>query len=372
LYSNDINNLLNKSGISLSRHISYNNFCSIEIKLEIEKGFIYTYSYNQSYQKINLTIDIHTNHKLSNKQLLIILIRSYFIPSYYQETKSLKIDIYLTNIKKIKSTNNNYFGSKEINSGSTDGNIITIWREEEFLKLILHESIHYYQLDNSFKWLSNDTELDQKIDCHFQTNNDMEYRIYETFTETLALILNTMFSTQERINLEVKKSQTKHNKNIDFNYFLELFEYEKKFSIFQTAKILKQIGLNNFNDFMIQTSDKNKCLELRTIKKHNQLIQKTPVLEYFILKTASIINFDKYIEYQIDKSNTTDFYINHNTIELNDIHKYYDMLYFIISDNTHINYFHKNVNLCLQSLNNPKIYQNIKNEHLESFRLTLF
>jgi len=354
LYSNDIYNLLNQIGILLSNknnNISYNNFCPIEIKLEIERGFIYTYSYNYTYQKIKLNIIIHSNHKLSNKELLTVLTRSYFIPIYYQDTKPLIIEIYLTNIKKIKTTNDNYFGSKEINSGSTDGNKITIWRREEFLKLILHESIHYYQLDNSFKFILDERNLKQKIDCHFQTNNDSGYRIYETFTETLALLFNTMFLSN------------------DFEYFLELLENEKKFSIFQTSKILKNLGITTFNDFIINTNDKNKCLELRIIKKNNQLNQKTSVLEYFILKTASIINLDKYIEYQINKGGN-EFYISKKGIELNNIDVYYDMLHSIIIDNN--NYFQKNVNMCLKLLMNHNIYHNIKKEHLETFRLTLF
>ena len=50
---------------------------------------------------------------------------------------------------KTSSKSSNLFGPEEVNSGSTDYRTITIWRSEEHFKVILHESIHFFNLDGS-------------------------------------------------------------------------------------------------------------------------------------------------------------------------------------------------------------------------------
>lgn len=382
----EIYQLLNQVGITLSQGLSNNRFCPVEIQLEIENGFKYIYKYQGKYQESYLSLKIHSHQRLKKGQLLQILARSYFIPVYYQDSKPLIMEIYLSEHQKKKRTNDNYFGSREINSGSTGGDKITIWRKEEFLKLILHESIHYYQLDRCWDWFPELNKIKEKIDCQFQANNNQEYRIYETFTETLALILNSMIvsnnsnnnnnkKTKKRnINNRIQKKQTlknRKNENNQWELFLEIFEYEKKFSLFQVAKILKIIGITKIEDFLIDSeNNSDKCLELRNQNKDYQLIQKTSVLEYFFFKTASIIDFDKYLEYQIKKGGK-EFYKTRKGIELNNINNYYKLILEVTSSKI----FQKNVNYCLELLNkNNNLSRKIQNNKRcwETFRMVLF
>jgi hypothetical protein len=77
--------------------------------------------------------------------------------------------------KMIPNKPNQVIGTNECNSGATisygqSSKYIIIWREEELEKVLLHELIHYYQLDKAIK-------------------GPRDYR--EAYTETLATLLYT-------------------------------------------------------------------------------------------------------------------------------------------------------------------------------------
>ena len=67
---------------------------------------------------------------------------------------------------------------------------IVIWRKEEHMKLILHESIHFYNLDGSLDLSNQNNQIN--LECHYQIGDRNETRIYEAYTETLAVFLNSL------------------------------------------------------------------------------------------------------------------------------------------------------------------------------------
>ena len=125
--------------------IFYNKFMSYEICNFIVKNIKYKFVIkNKNY---NITFYFY------NKDKNILLINEIINVVNYCKTildinKQINLVLYLTPLKKkfTKELNVN-----NINSGSTNLQEIYIFREEEILKVIIHELIHYskYDLQNS-------------------------------------------------------------------------------------------------------------------------------------------------------------------------------------------------------------------------------
>ncbi len=100
----------------------------------------------------------------------------------------IKFKILLTDQLKKLPRKCKLFGPEEVNSGSTDYQTITLWRKEEHFKVILHESVHFYNLDGTFDLSHQNDNIN--LEKHFQIAPNTKTRIYEAYTETLAIFLN--------------------------------------------------------------------------------------------------------------------------------------------------------------------------------------
>ena len=112
---------------------------------------------------------------------------------------------------------------ENMNSGSTfPGNVIMIWRKEEFFKVLIHELVHYYGLDfnnhpHVLAKMSEHRDKVLRINCSDYVN--------ETYTELLGLTLHSVIFA--------------HIHKISFDYILN---YELFFTLFQIAKMIKFFG----------------------------------------------------------------------------------------------------------------------------------
>ena len=195
--------------------------------------------------------------------------------------KRVKVLIYIIEYLRIKSKNTNYVkiylvlsklektfpedGVMEVenaNTGYTDfmKNIIFIWRLEEFEKVILHEIIHYFELDDNMK--------DDKSRIKIQG----EHRYYEGFTDfwgiyyyIIYLSLITKIKIKKLLELELcfiknqamqlnsllklnswehKPLKTIIQKTAGFSYYIIkylLFEYSHNNKIINNLKILDTV-----------------------------------------------------------------------------------------------------------------------------------
>lgn len=183
-----------------------------------KKYFLDKYNNVYVYVENNTSIYLCIPNKNPDKyQNLIddILNRVYFMRNFFNNNKKLEIWIYPSNFKKLLPTATNKLTYDNVNSGSTvifrnssDNGIITIWRNEEILKVLLHEIIHSFGLDK----------------------NDPEPR--EAYTELRALILNIYLILAE--------------KKLPFHHFNNYLEKEKEFSLNQCHK-LQHYDPNNTN-----------------------------------------------------------------------------------------------------------------------------
>ena len=170
----------------------------------------------------------------------------------------LNLVIYSSGLKKhlihdIKSIN-----PYNINSGSClPRSFINIWRKEEWRKVLMHELIHFYELENG-----NYDSINKYIKQTFKI--DGKIKPYEAYTEALAVIIHSVYVS----------------KTIGKRKFKSILSHEINHSLFQCAKILKHFGMKQFNDIY-----------------STRIKQSTSMFSYFIIKTAMLFNTDKFIDF---------------------------------------------------------------------------
>lgn len=181
------------------------------------------------------------------------------------------INIFLTKLeKRINFNNKQILNSENVNTGfcygCSENNTIILYREEEFLKVLLHELLHTFGIDKDLHTL-NANFLNEIIS--FNTNIINNLKLYESYVEVTCLIIYTCYISYKMDNI--------HYKNI-YNI---LYKYQLIHSFFQTNKILKYYNFN-INDIFYKGNRIN----------YNE---DTNVFCYYILK--SYLLYDKYLLY---------------------------------------------------------------------------
>ena len=210
------------------------------------------------YKNIDVYVPITKNelYKINNlseifKRILIVdnLRKKHNIAQYKKYMIFLLPSLKLKSFKDIK-----VFTPKNVNSGDTSpysNGRVFIYRREELLKVLIHEMIHYMNIDKRFK---NNFNYDLSKIFSYQKKTDVEI-----FVESLACIINVILA----------------GGNIVENWRIELL-----FSLYQTGKILFISGFKSFEKFK---------------ERENIVKQTTNACEYHILKSLVIFNLDKFI-----------------------------------------------------------------------------
>ena len=291
-------------------NIYKNPFLSFEIEEYIQNNIKYKYYYKDS----NLNIKLFSKNKIEDKLISDIHNVIKFITIIFDISIKINLIIFMTPFKKIL---NNNFTPHEINTGSTiRGNIIILWRFEELIKVLIHELIHYLNLD-----LNSDVIIVNKLIKKINIDKYSELRPNEAYTETIAILLYTYYNLL-KIN----------NNKFDINLYNELFKHEVIWSYYQCSKIIKHFKcFNKFEDLLDTT-------------KNCKIKQYTSVFSYYIIKTSFIYDINKFCDFLNS--------INQNTFNFNDSRDNYNKFYnFIIRClkneffskiiNENINYFDK-------------------------------
>ena len=217
------------------------------------------------------------NRDILSKYAHLVFMIIYLLNLYSSKScnKNLHINIYLTPCKKLfPSKKFDIIGVDHVNSGFSnigcqETTNITIYREEEWIKVLIHELFHNLNLDFS---LMDITKWSNMLSNKFEINCD--FAIYETYCETWARILNVAI-----------KSFTLDKKEfiIDFKF---LINKERIHSLLLASKILKRFKssrdyiedsnvfcyyiltaslMNNYLDFILWCDENN--LNLLNFKK---------------------------------------------------------------------------------------------------------
>lgn len=255
----------------LHKSLYDNNFVGLDILQELETndlGYI-NIEYDDCKLKLYYPLQFYTDEYIHNKISIIIKI-VMIMKKIHLTIDSNKINfnlyIYLSKQRKILPTNNDYITPLNMNSGSTMKEIIlSVWRDEELEKVLIHELCHYinvdfYYQDDGYSELDNSLQEIFDIKGHNNPN--------ESYNETLAGLIN--------ICLQAVKY------NFDAN---DIFFYELEFLYIQVAKIILFLKGNNYYQLFKSTEN------------HLIIQQNTSALSYIILKMILFHNYKQTIKF---------------------------------------------------------------------------
>lgn len=224
----------------------------------LDESYLITWSSVNNSSKIN-KIHVRCNNSNSKSLLERINIIIYFLEFIRMKSndQDLEMDIYivLSDLVKIFPENNKTMGIKNANTGYTDfqKNIIFIWRYEEYVKVLFHEAIHYFDLDK------HDHHVDHIADI------DGPHIYNEAITDVLGIYYHIIFlSLITRVKIKT------------------LLELELSFIRNQAMTLNDYLGLGNWKG-----------------KPKKVIKQSTAAFSYYILK---YLIFEWLIDNNLDES----------------------------------------------------------------------
>ncbi len=193
--------------------------------------------------------------------------------------ETLNIYIYLTPFeKKIPTAKGDSIGPEHANTGYTfrceKQNEIVIYRQEEWFKVLIHETMHAFGADFDTRSDAND---DEYLKTLFSLPDDVNIKLSETYSEIWARIMNVVFQTYFKSPPSLEsRTISKFKKNIDFYLHLECV-----FSLYQCIKILDYMGIN----YALLTDDSESSKQIVT----SFYRENTNVFAYYVL-TSILLN----------------------------------------------------------------------------------
>jgi hypothetical protein len=191
--------------------------CSDKVKKQMYK-LKHSVEYHGVIQSSKIRIRFFTIVKedcIHHYQIIMTILRFML---HYNPIPIINIDILFTDVKKILP-DKGIIGQDTLNTGYTIGNTIVVYREEEWLKVFIHECMHLFGYDLI---LRNKSELIYTI---FPVNNHIQ--LNESYCEIWARILNCCIISIVN-DIPVKK----------------LVDKESEFSLNQMVKILDYMNLS--------------------------------------------------------------------------------------------------------------------------------
>jgi hypothetical protein len=271
-YSNETVNI--KPDLSGSRYMSKRIYGFIRNRLhyKIERDYI--------FDNTRVSICIYCINKSFSFSTLFNILNYYiFVLNKLNHKPVFKLILYLTNLKKLFPQNpEQVLNEDNVNSGVTIFNdnekSIIIYRKEEIYKVLLHEMIHFYEID----FHNYDTLYDKYFITKYGIQVNQPYKnrnnplaLYESYTDTVAcyghIITNVLF---------------KNDKNLSDNALLS---------------IIKETLEKEIKHYKLQASK---------VLKFSNLREDTHCFSYYIAKACIFSNFNKFIEF-----------VEHNGIKLN-------------------------------------------------------
>lgn len=270
-----------------------------EIQTYIDNNTEHALQFKCMIKEREITINIIISDKLDSHMVLMlsnyvykIYMWIYVIGSLSSKECSNHLELYLYMTpfeKKLPDNQMTILDARHVNSGFTTGckksTQIVLFRTEEWFKVFIHETFHNFGLDFSDMNLSS---INRSITQLFNMN--IEYNIYESYCETWARIINTMFYTY--LSLPIKE---KENQSMFINTFNSNMEIESRHSLYQLSKILAFLDLK----YEIVTT---KNIDNVTICNHLYK-ENTSVFSYYIITGLLINNYKDFLSWCYSNNN---------------------------------------------------------------------
>ena len=332
-----------------------------DIKKNMRNKYIIRYRFKTEILDINNIITIYSSSKNESKIWKLaesVIDRILFFNISLNTNKSPNLLIFMSNQKKVIPVMNNNnmnnknsnleFNPKHINSAVTDGTNIIIFREEELLKSILHEAIHFFKVDFSPNEYPT-SYINQYLTKYRITNiKNNTIRISESYTELLANLLNNIFISNNSNNL----TELENNNSKEINY-----------SLFQVAKIFHSLGYKNTSDFL-SNNIRNNTKNTKDTKDTKDLVQGSHVFSYYIVKSIFYYNINEFIDKIISRKGSCLMFNNKPKT-------YFHMDNLIIDNLSSDSNWSKHINKLLNKMNNKEIYQSIPIKMKNTMKMTI-
>jgi len=198
--------------------------------------------------------------------------------------RDLTVFIYMTPFKKFLPDNPiKIIGQEHANTAFTyscpaKNSEIVIFRQEEWFKVLIHETFHLLSLD--FSCMNAESLCKQLVNKVFPISSD--FRLYEAYTEAWAVTIHTSLCTYLCFSDTQK-----------LNGFLQtvkfLMGFESMFKVFQMHKILGFMGLDYS---LLYSGTKYSQLARETLYKED-----TNVFAYHVATTILMCNYPLFLEW---------------------------------------------------------------------------
>jgi hypothetical protein len=180
------------------------------------------------------------------------------------------------------------FREEHVNTGCTfiDSGKIYLWRREEIEKVFIHELIHAWNFDRSI--INQEDRWFNKY-MKEETIVKREININESYTEWWAEIYYIMLENMQKREREIKRKKNRKSININEEIVKKVIESVKKqeiYSIIQTARILKWLGMTHWKE-----------LRKSNNKENNEFRQNTGVFSYYCMKSLLLHDRENYVKF---------------------------------------------------------------------------
>ena len=249
-----------------------NEFVELYLMEHIHNELKYKHIYTINYKNLYIILNIYSKDNRLSSSMINDIVERVIICGLLKSLNTyikFDVDIYLTPFKK----KYDYYkpleilGPREINSGaSIMGQKLFVFRIEELNKVLVHELVHYLALD-----------LDEvpftDFPYYFNISSNNKVLLNEAYTEIMGLLINTCIYSDKVIVVK------------------EILNKELKYSMYQSAKILTIFNFENAYQFF------RKC-DCENFK------QNTDIFSYFIIKTAILMDLDRFMTLYYDNKIT--------------------------------------------------------------------
>lgn len=203
-------------------------------------------------------------------------------------SKEMHVNIYFTDHLKILAKNkmeplDEIHANTAFTTSCAPSTEITLFREEEWFKVFIHETFHNLGLDFSQMSKKDIQMCDRQIWSIFPIKT--EVRLFETYCETWAEIIHLMF-------LAFFGTKNKSDWMLILHKIEGYMRYEAIWSAFQCAKILDHYQLT-----YIQFTDVT-CPRAK-LARDNQYNEKTYILSYFVIKSIFMVQANEFLDWSI-------------------------------------------------------------------------
>ena len=252
--------------LNIKEKYGKNRFFPKPVMADVNKNLCFCYLINCN----NTNLFVYTSYNLkevnTNKDNILKIVNNIcriisIMRKLFDNDNELTVHYFDCKLKKkFPNKKGIILAEENCNSGSSYvGNyLMFVYRREEYIRVLIHELIHSFLGD--FELI--DDNLNKEFTNYFCLKYDDNINVNETYTETLATILNLIYhylESDRRISIE------------------KMFQKEFEYSISTASSILKHYSYHSIN----QLIKNNNCKGME---------QKTSVFNYYILKPFMLNN----------------------------------------------------------------------------------